>query len=149
MTHIFVNVATADLAAATRFYTAIGATVNPHFTDEKVACLVWDDNIQMMVLTREFFDTFTDRELVDPRKAVQTLISISRPSRDEVDATIVAGERAGGREYGEVDDYGWMYSRNLEDPDGNLLSFLWMDEAVAQNGPAAMGEEPAATSAAS
>lgn len=142
MTHIFVNLATEDLERSKAFYTALGATINPNFTDDNAACLVWDENIQMMVLRRDFFATFSDRQMIDPRVSVQTLISFSVDSRDAVDATIAAGENAGGTEYGETDDYGWMYSRNLEDPDGNLISFLWMDPEVAANGPAAMEQQP-------
>lgn len=142
MTHIFVNVATEDLDRSKAFYTAIGATLNPLFTDENAACIVWDDNVQMMVLRRDFFATFSDRQMIDPRVSVQAFIGLSRDSRDDVDATIAAGEQAGGSEYGEPDDYGWMYSRNLEDPDGNLLSFIWMDQEAVEKGPAAMEYQP-------
>ncbi|MGO3885398.1 MAG: VOC family protein, partial [Mycetocola sp.] len=38
-------------------------------------------------------------------------------------------------------DYGFMYSRDLEDPDGNILEFMWMDPGAADVGPEAWAEQ--------
>lgn len=134
--NIFVNLPVTDLARSTAFYTALGATVNPHFTDENAACLMWDDNVFFMVLRREFFATFTDKPIADPETVAQTQVSFSRDSREAVDAAITAGVAAGGREPRPAQDYGFMYSRDLQDPDGNELGFLYMLPEVAENGPA-------------
>jgi predicted lactoylglutathione lyase len=144
MTHIFVNIATSDLERAKAFYTALGAGINPKFTDENAACIVWDDNVYFMVLTKEYFATFTDKEAVDPRTHAQVLIALGRDSREHVDRTVEAGLAAGGTEATEPTDYGFMYSRDLEDPDGNGIEFVFMEPQAAEEGPDAyLAQQPA------
>ena len=136
-TQIFVNLPTADLERSKAFYSALGCSINPLFTDENAACVVWSDDVFFMVLTREYFGTFTDKPVVDPASAAQVLIALSRDSRDDVDAVLAAGLAAGGAEPRQPQDLGFMYSRDLEDPDGNILEFLFMDPAAAEQGPEA------------
>jgi predicted lactoylglutathione lyase len=143
MTHIFVNVPTNDLEKAKAFYTALGAEINPLFTDENAACIVWGDNIQMMVLTKEYLSTFTDKEIIDPRTHAQVQIAFSRDSREEVDRVLEAGLANGGSEPRPAQDYGFMYSRDLDDPDGNGLAFLFMEPQAAEQGPDAYLAEQA------
>ena len=135
MTSIFVNVPSTDLERAKAFYTALGATINPLFTDENAACIVWDDKVYMMVLTREFFATFTDKPIADPHTTAQVQIALSRDSREDVDSVVEAGLAAGGSEPRPAQDYGFMYSRDLDDPDGNSLGFIYMDPKAAEQGP--------------
>ena len=142
-TNIFVSYPAADLERSKAFYTALGATINPLFTDENGACLVWDENIYTMVLKREFFATFTDKQVADPATTAQVQIAFTRDSRQEVDTVIEAGLAAGGSEPRPAQDYGFMYSRDLEDPDGNNLSFLYMEPQAAEQGPEAYLAEQA------
>lgn len=135
MTHIFVNIPTSDLERAKAFYTALGAGINPQFTDENAACIVWDDNVYFMVLKKDFFQTFTDKEIADPRTQAQVLIALSRDSREEVDSIVEAGLANGGSEPTEPKDYGFMYSRDLDDPDGNGIEFVFMEPQAAAQGP--------------
>lgn len=135
MTQIFVNIPTGDLERSKAFYVSLGATINPLFTDENAACVVWDESIYFMVLTREYFATFTDKQVADTATTAQALIALSRDSRDEVDTVLAAGLANGGTEPRDAQDYGFMYSRDLEDPDGNILEFLYMDPQAAEQGP--------------
>ena len=143
MTHIFVNIPTNDLERAKAFYTALGCSLNPLFTDENAACVVWSDDIFFMVLTKEYFSTFTDKEFADPRTHAQVLLSISRDSREDVDRIVEAGAAHGGTAPGEPQDYGFMYGRDLIDPDGNGIQFMYMDPQAAAEGPEAYMAEQA------
>lgn len=143
MTSIFVNVPTTDLERAKAFYTALGAGINPNFTDDNAACIVWDENVFFMVLTKEYFATFTDKQIIDPKTQAQTSIGLSRDSREEVDAIMALGLANGGTEPKPAQDYGFMYSRDLDDPDGNSLGFLYMDPQAAAQGPEAYLAEQA------
>lgn len=134
-TQIFVNLATEDLERSKAFYVALGCEINPLFTDDNAACVVWSDEVFFMVLTREFFATFTDKPVAHPRETAQVLIAISRDSREHVDETLAAGLAAGGSEPRPAQDMGFMYSRDLEDPDGNVLEFMFMDADSVENGP--------------
>ena len=147
MTHIFVNIPTSDLERAKSFYTGLGAEINPLFTDDNAACIVWSDDVFFMVLTREYFGTFTDKQVVDAKSAAQVLVALSRDSREDVDDVLTKGLAAGGTEPRDAQDYGFMYSRDLEDPDGNVLEFLFMDPAAAEQGPEAFMAEQGAESA--
>ncbi|MEJ1090458.1 VOC family protein [Microbacterium sp. Mu-43] len=137
VTKIFVNLPTTDLDRSKAFYEALGCEINPLFTDENAACVVWSEDVFFMVLTREYFGTFTDKTVVDAKAAAQVLVALSRDSRDDVDDVLAKGLAAGGSEPREPQDLGFMYSRDLEDPDGNVLEFLYMDPAAAEQGPEA------------
>jgi predicted lactoylglutathione lyase len=142
MTMIFVNLPVTDLERATAFYTAVGFTVNPAFTDENAACIVVEEGHScLMLLTRPFFQSFTDLPLGEPAQAVSALTSVDLASREAVDAAVVAGLAAGGTEAHPVADYGFMYQRQLTDPDGNILEVGHMDPAFAAGGPEAVGEQ--------
>ncbi|MFD0360010.1 VOC family protein [Nocardia sp. GCM10030253] len=134
---------TANLERSKAFYTAIGTTINPLFTDENVACLVWDENFQFMLLTREFFANFTDKQIADPATTAQVQTALSLDSREDVDTVVQAGLTAGGSEPRPAQDFGFMYSRDLEDPDGNNLAFLYMAPQAAEQGPEAYPAEQA------
>ena len=136
-TSIFVNLPTTDLDRSKAFYEALGFSINPLFTDENAACVVLGDNLYFMVLTREYLGTFTDKEIIDPRTQAQVSIALTRDSREAVDEVLAKGLAAGGSEPREAQDYGFMYSRDLEDPDGNILGFLFMEPAAAEKGPEA------------
>ena len=134
-TSIFVNFSSSDLERSKAFYTALGCEISPNFTDENAACIVWDENIYFMVLTKEYFSTFTDKTIIDASTSAQVSIALSRDSREDVDAVMAAGLAAGGSEPRPVQDYGFMYSRDLDDPDGNSLGFLYMTPEAVENGP--------------
>ncbi len=138
MTSMFVNLPVTDLERAKAFYTAIGGTVNPLFTDDNAACIVVDEGHNyFMLLKREFFQTFTDLPIGDNAKNPTCTTAIFLDSREDVDSTVAAGLAAGGRESQDPADYGFMYQRQLSDPDGNLLEFGWMDKAASEKGPEA------------
>lgn len=123
---ISVSFPSADLARSTAFYTAIGAEVDPRFTSSDVACLVWDDDLQFMLLTRKYFADFTDKQVADPSQSAQVQIALALDSREDVDAVVSAGLSAGGSEPRPAQDHGFMYDRDIEDPDGNNLAFVYM-----------------------
>jgi predicted lactoylglutathione lyase len=144
MTSMFVNLPVTDLERAKTFYTAIGFTINPLFTDHNAACVVVEeDHSYFMILMREFFQTFTDLPLGDPAVNPSVATAIFLDGRDEVDTAVAAGLGAGGSEAHPVSDYGFMYQRQLTDPDGNILEFGWMDPVAAQQGPEAYANQQA------
>ncbi|MDC7120438.1 glyoxalase [Cellulomonas fimi] len=144
MTAMFVNLPVTDLERAKGFYTALGFTINPMFTDHNAACVVVEeDHSAFMLLTREYFQTFTDLPLGDPAVSPSVSTAIFLDSRQAVDATAAAGLAAGGTEPRPASDYGFMYQRGLTDPDGNVLEFGWMDPAAAAQGPDAVASQQA------
>ena len=142
MTAMFVNLPVTDLERAKAFYTAIGFTLNPQFTDHNAACVVVEDgHSYFMIQVREFFQTFTDLPIGDPKVNPSVSTAIFLDSRDEVDAATARGLAAGGQEARPASDYGFMYQRQLTDPDGNVLEFGWMDPVAAEQGPEAFAQQ--------
>jgi len=138
---IFVNFPVTDLDRSKAFYTALGCEINPLFTDENAASIVWDEHTYFMLLTHKHFAQFTDKPIADAHTSAQVLVSFARGSREEVDTIVTAGLAAGGHEPRKARDYGFMYERNLEDPDGNILEFNYMDPQAAEQGPEAYTNE--------
>jgi predicted lactoylglutathione lyase len=68
---------------------------------------------------------------------VSASTAIFLDSREEVDAAVADGLAAGGSEDHPATDLGFMYQRQLTDPDGNLLEFGYMDPVAAEQGPEA------------
>jgi predicted lactoylglutathione lyase len=144
MAQMFVNLPVTDLDRALAFYTAVGFTVNPAFTDHNAACVVVEENHSaFMLLTRDFFETFFERPIGDPAEKVSALTAIFLDSREEVDAVVAKGLAAGGSENHPVADYGFMMQRQLTDPDGNIVEFGWMDPRAVEIGPEAFAAEQA------
>lgn len=144
MPTMFVNLPVTDLERAKAFYTAIGFTINPLFTDHNAACvIVEEDHSYFMILVRDFFQTFTDLPLGDPKVAPSVATAIFLESREAVDTAVADGIAAGGSESHPASDFGFMYQRQLSDPDGNILEFGWMDPAAATQGPEAYAQQQA------
>ena len=144
MTAMFVNLPVTDLERAKAFYTAIGFAINPLFTDHNAACVVVEeDHSFFMILTRDFFQTFTDLPIGDPTTAPTVSTAIFVDTREEVDAAVSRGLAAGGSEPRPASDFGFMYQRQLTDPDGNLLEFGYMDPVAAEQGPEAFAKQQA------
>jgi uncharacterized protein len=144
MTAMFVNLPVTDLERAKAFYTALGFTINPKFTDHNAACVVVEeDHSYFMILVREFFQTFTDLPIGDPAVSPSVSTAIFLDSREVVDRTVADGLAAGGTEPRPAADYGFMYQRQVTDPDGNVLEFGWMDPVAAEQGPEAFAAQQA------
>ncbi|MDT7744686.1 MAG: uncharacterized protein QOE59_3764 [Actinomycetota bacterium] len=142
MPQMFVNLPVTDLDRAKAFYTAVGFTINPKFTDHNAACVVVEDGHNyFMILTREFFQTMTELPIGDAAVSPSASTTIFLESREAVDATVAAGVAAGGAEPGAPADYGFMYQRPLTDPDGNVIDFGWMDPVAAEQGPEAFASQ--------
>ncbi len=124
---IFVNLPVKDLKKSMEFFTKLGFTFNPQFTDDKAACLVIGENIYAMLLTEPFFKTFTKKEISDAKKTTEVLIAIDANSREEVDQMVKNAVEAGGSIYREPQDHGWMYGHSFADLDDHQWEVLYMD----------------------
>jgi predicted lactoylglutathione lyase len=124
---IFINLAVKDLQKSMDFYTALGFTNNPQFSDETGKCMVWCENIFVMLLTHEKFKTFATKPLADTKSNVAALFSLSLESVDEVNNVMTNGLNAGGTEPAEMKDYGFMQQRTIEDFDGHTWEIFYMD----------------------
>jgi predicted lactoylglutathione lyase len=135
-TQLFVNLPVRDLERSMAFFSKMGFTFNPRFTDEKAACMVVGEDIYFMLLLEKFFKSFIKKEIVDSTKSSEVINALMVESRARVDEMADAAMQAGARPSGETQDHGWMYSRPFEDLDGHLWEVGWMDlDAAPPNFP--------------
>ncbi|AQA00215.1 lactoylglutathione lyase [Sphingopyxis sp. QXT-31] len=131
---IFVNLPVTELARATSFYEALGFTNNPQFSDDGTACMVVSETIHVMLLTHAKWRGFTDRP-IPPATASEMMIALSCDSREEVDRMNEAAAAHGGTaDINPKQDLGFLYNRNLADPDGHVWEAVWMDPAAMAGG---------------
>lgn len=130
ITNIFVNLPVKDLNKTVEFFTKLGFTFNPQFTDENATCMIVGKNIFVMLLVEKFFKTFTKKEISDTTKNTEAIVALSAQSREEVDQMMEKVVNAGGKEARDPQDHGWMYGRSFEDINGHLWEIFYMDESA-------------------
>ncbi|MBA3663027.1 MAG: glyoxalase/bleomycin resistance/extradiol dioxygenase family protein [Bacteroidetes bacterium] len=124
---IFINLAVTDLKKSMDFYTALGFTNNPQFSDDTAKCMVWSENISVMLLTHEKFKIFATKPIADTKTNLAGLFSLSMDNVEAVHKLMNDGLKAGGIEPSEMKDYGFMQQRTIEDFDGHTWEIFYMD----------------------
>jgi predicted lactoylglutathione lyase len=140
---IFVNLPVANLARATAFYEAVGAKKNIQFCDASTSCMVFSETIPVMLTTHDKFRQLIPKRIANANETSEMLICISGDSREDVDNTIAKASAAGGRaDPCPEQDYGFVYSRSFEDPDGHIWEVMWISAEVAQATTTSSDPEP-------
>jgi predicted lactoylglutathione lyase len=128
--YIFVNLPVTDLARARAFYAGLGFTFNEQFSDDRTASVVIEENIVVMLLTRDRFAEFLPGPIGDPAQATSVMNALSASSRQEVDDLLARALGSGGKPWQPAQDHGFMYGTSFTDPDGNVWEAVWMDPAA-------------------
>lgn len=121
---IFINLPVADLGSSIAFFTRLGFTFNPEFTDDTATCMIIGDNIFAMLLTRERFAEFTPLPLSDAHAVTEVLVALRLESREAIDTMVREAVAAGGSIYNDSQDHGFMYSHGFQDPDGHIWEVM-------------------------
>ncbi len=124
---IFINLAVSNLQKSVDLYSALGFTINPQFSDESGKCMVWCENIFVMLLTHDKFKLFATKPIADTKSSLAGLFSLSLENLDEVNHLMSNGLKAGGIEPAEMKDFGFMQQRTIEDFDGHTWEIFCMD----------------------
>jgi predicted lactoylglutathione lyase len=132
-TQVFVNFPVKDLDKSKAFFSQLGYTFNPQFTDEKAACMVISDTIYSMLVTEPMFKTFTPKTLADGHTTKEVIVCLSCESRAKVDETIQKAVAAGGTAWpAEPLDHGFMYYHGFQDLDGHHWEIMFMEPSHVQ-----------------
>jgi len=129
---IFVNIAVEDLDRSVDFFTRLGFSFDPRFTDETATCMIVSDEAFVMLLVKSKFKEFTKKELADTATQTEAIFALSAESREGVDELADAALQAGGAPANDPMDYGFMYGRSFEDPDGHIWEVIWMDPSALE-----------------
>src|SRR4051812_10458567 len=130
---IFVNLPVKDLKRSVDFFTQLGYTFNPQFTNENATCMILGENLFAMLLVEKFFSGFTTKAICDTTKATETLNCLSCESREQVDALVAKAVANGGTAPRPVQDHGFMYAHGYEDLDGHTWELVYMTGAPVQH----------------
>jgi predicted lactoylglutathione lyase len=130
---IFVNLPVKDLKRSVDFYTTLGYTFNPQFTNEHATCMIVGENLFVMLLVEKFFSTFTSKTIVDASQATEVLTCVSCDSRAQVDGLVAKARVAGGKVPRQPQDHGFMYSHGYDDPDGHTWELVYMTGAPPEH----------------
>ncbi len=123
---IYVNLPVKDLDRSVAFFTKLGYTFNPQFTNENATCMIVGENIFIMLLVEKFFKTFTPNAICDATKNTEVIVCLSAESREKIDETVCTAVAAGGRIHKEAQDHGFMYGHGFQDPDGHIWELVYM-----------------------
>ena len=141
---IFVNLPVTDLPASMKFYEAVGFTNNKQFTNDQAASMMWSDEIYVMLLTHDFWKTFSPKQIPNAHEVAQVYLCLTHDSRAEVDAIVAKAGAAGGKpEPTPTQDHGFMYGSSFEDPDGHIWENVYMDMSAVPAGET-VAEQPVA-----
>ena len=131
----FITLPVKDLAKATEFFSAIGFSFDPEFTDENATRMVIGDETSVMLAVEPFFAGFVAPQAVaDTSSAREVVVGLSAESREQVDELTDRALAAGAEALGEPEDDGFMYMRGFRDLDGHQWSFLHMDVSALPSG---------------
>lgn len=128
---IYVNLPVKDLKRSVKFFSGLGYTFNPQFTDENATCMIVGDNLFVMLLTEKFFGSFTSKAIADTSKATETLTCLSCSSKQQVDDLVAKARAGGARVPRTAQDHGFMYAHGYEDLDGHTWELVHMSGAPA------------------
>lgn len=124
---VFINLPVKDLDKSVVFFTNLGFSFNPQFSDDKAGCMVVSDSIFVMLLTETYFKTFIDTGVCDANQQTEVLIALDADSAEEVKEFISKAQSLGGRIYAEPKDHGFMYQHSFADLDGHKWELVYMD----------------------
>ena len=128
---IYVNLPVKNVEQTKAFFSALGFSFNPQFSNEQALCMVVEDNIYVMLLVESFFKTFINKEISDAKKSTEVLVCLSCNSRAEVDELVAKALKAGGKIPREPQDHGFMYGHAFEDLDGHIWELVHMEPGQA------------------
>ena len=131
---IFVNLPVKDLDKSMAFFKAVGFSFNPQFTDKTAACMVMSDDIYAMLLTHNKVKEFSKKEIADAHKTTEVLTALAVENKAKVYQLADNALKAGAKETYPPKDYGFMFARSFEDPDGHIWEVFWMNQAHVQKG---------------
>ena len=129
---IFINLPIENLTKSVEFFTALGFTFNPQFTDEQGTCMIVSENIYIMLLEKAKFQSFTPKKIAD-KNTVEALLSFSCESKEQVTQIAEKAFEIGAKRVTDPEDHGFMFSWAFEDLDGHAWDLFWMDPEFVQN----------------
>ncbi len=126
-TMTFINLPITNLDKTVKFYSALGFSFNPQFTDESSTCMIINDTTFAMLLTQDKFQGFSNAPIPDAKTTTGLMVALALENRAAVDTMMSNALAAGGKEPRPAMDLGFMYNRTFSDPDGHRFEPFFMN----------------------
>ena len=124
---LYVNLPVSNIPKTKAFFSALGFTFEPKFSNDDAICMIIADGIYVMLLVEPFFKSFIKKDISNAKHNTEVLLCLSCNSRQEVDALTDKALSAGGKLARDAQDLGFMYSQAFEDLDGHIWELMHMD----------------------
>jgi predicted lactoylglutathione lyase len=130
---IYVNLPISNIANTRKFWTNLGFSFNEQHSNDKALCLILSEGlVQSMLMTTEFFKTFTNRPLYNGT-TTQVLTALDVDSKEQVDKIITLAIENGGTRYTKnAANYGSMYYDCFADLDGHQWEIIFNDISLSK-----------------
>lgn len=125
---LLVNLPIEKLTRSVEFFSGLGFTFNPNFSDEQSTCMIINDNIMIMLLEKEKFQGFIKKPIAS-RDTTEAILALSCESAEEVRTLCEKAFERGAVRLNDPEDHGFMFGWGFEDLDGHLWDVFWMDPA--------------------
>ncbi|MGY1840169.1 MULTISPECIES: VOC family protein [unclassified Modestobacter] len=116
---LFIDLAVRDLAASRDFYGALGFSFNEHSSDESTVAVVLDDDMALMLRSRDRFAELVAGEVGDPTAGTTVVHSLTVGTRGEVDELVATALASGGAPWLPAREDTSGYTGSFADPDGH------------------------------
>lgn len=127
MKQIFINLPVNNAEASMEFYKQMGFTNYPLFTDENQKCMVWSEQIYVMLQSPQIFSSYNKKPVPDIKNNIAATYTLPVESVERVNEIIENGLQAGGKEPVPMLDEGFMQVRAIEDLDGHTWGVIYLD----------------------
>lgn len=131
-TKLFVNLPVRDLQKSVEFFTGLGFSFDPAFTDDKATCMIVGGDSFVMLLVESRFKDFTSKEICSTDTHTEAILAVSADSREDVDELVNKALATGGQPSNQPTDMGGMYGWSFQDIDGHLWEVIWLDTAATE-----------------
>lgn len=127
---VYINLPVKDLRQSIDFFSDLGFTIDPVFTDENASCMSVSDDVNIMLLSEKFFQKFSGKRITDATKETEVILTVTMDSREKVDEIVRCAMKAGAVPSLEAQDHGFMYQKSFQDLDGHLWEIMYIDPVL-------------------
>jgi len=127
MKQIFINLPVESLGKSMDFYTKLGFSNKPLFSDDQQKCMVWSEQIYVMLIAQQKFRSYSQKSIPNTRDGMATYFTLPVESLERVNEIVERGLKAGGTEEIAMIDEGFMQIRRITDFDGHTWHIIFMD----------------------
>jgi uncharacterized protein len=126
---IYINLPVTDLERSTKFYQALGFTINTDFSNESASSMMWSEDIVFMLLSNDFYTKFTSKTIPDINSTSSHLIALTMESVEAVQQFADIAQANGGSWFEAEPNKGldFMFTLEVSDPDGHTMEPFFMD----------------------